>query len=99
MKCLGDFVFKGIEERQGGEFQNSQGQMIKYESSYVIKVDEITDNGIYERKLKVPKTNVSLINKLKQKKPYDDITLLCDIVLYGSQARVIPIDLQAKDNK
>ena len=98
MKCLGDFVFKGIEERQGGEFKNSQGQLIKYDSSYVIKVDEVTENGIFERKLKVPKTNVDLINKLKQKKPYEKISLLCDVSFYGSQARVIPVDLK-QNNK
>lgn len=98
MKCVGNFVFKGIEERQGGEFKNAQGQMIKYDSSYVIKVDEVTDNGIYERKLKVPKTNTELINKLKQKKPYENISLLCDVSFYGSQARVIPVDLQ-QNNK
>ena len=41
MIAKGKFKFKSIEEKDGGEFTNAQGQKIKYDSSYSIKVDEI----------------------------------------------------------
>lgn len=99
MKCIGDFVFKGIEERKGGEFKNSRGELIKYDSCYVLKVDEVTPSGIFERKLKIPKDNNSLLEKLRQKKPYDGITVQCDVAFYGGQAKVIPVDLIQQNNK
>ena len=97
MQCKGEFVFKSLEKRDAGTFKNSAGQDINYDMAYVLKVDESTYNGIFERKLKVDKENTTLLNKVKNLKPYDKIFLICDIVMYGSNARVVPIDLDSNN--
>ena len=99
MKCVGEFVFKGIEEREGGEFTNSQGQNVKYNASYVLKVDEKTEKGIYERRLKVSKDNSDLVNKLKAVEEYTKIWLSCEVSFYGNKVMVIPVDLVNGNNK
>ena len=99
MKSIGEFVYKGVDKREGGSFTNANGQAINYDMAYILKVDEITPEGIYERKLKIDKSNTTLLNKLNSLKPYDHINLSCDIVMYGSVARVIPVDLVQQNNK
>lgn len=96
MKCRGNFVYKGIEEKQGGEFTNDKGQTIKYDGSYSLKVDEVTESGVNEIRLKIPLTNKALFDKLKTKKIYDNIVLDCEVQLSTSYARVVPIDLIEK---
>lgn len=98
MKCVGEFKFKGLEKRDGGEFTNDKGQNIKYNESYILKVDESTQKGIYERKLKIDVNNTYLLDKLKLKKPYDPIKLVCDITFYGNSVKVIPVDLYIDSN-
>lgn len=97
MRCKGEFVFKSVEKREGGSFTNDKGQSVNYDMAYILKVDELTQNGIYERKLKVDKANSVLFSKLQGLKPYDRINLICDVVLYGSNAKVIPIDLDSNN--
>ena len=97
MVCKGEFVFRGIEKRDGGEFTNDKGELIKYQDAYVLKVDEDTTNGIFERKLKVNKDNSVLLNKIKNIKLYDRICLICDVQFYGSGARVIPVDIDSNN--
>lgn len=97
MKCKGEFVYKSIEKRDGGSFTNDKGQAVNYDMAYVLKVDELLDNSIYERKLKIDKNNTVLLNKLQNIKPYDKIMLLCDVVLYGSNAKVIPVDIDSNN--
>lgn len=99
MKAIGEFVFKGLENRAGGEFTNERGQAIKYDASYVLKVDEVTESGINERKLKVDTKNIGLVDRLKALKPYDKVKLECDVVLYNSSAKVIPIAIVDSNNK
>lgn len=99
MKSTAKLIFKGIEKKDGGEFTNDKGQKIKYDGSYVLKADEQTENGIYERRFKIPLTNVSLIENLKAKKAYDEITLNFDIQIYGNNVRVVPVDLVDSNNK
>ena len=99
MKCKGEFVFKSVEKREGGSFTNQQGQAVQYDMAYVLKVDETNDEGIFERKLKIDKANTVLLNKLRNFKPYDKIILICDVVLYGANARVIPVDIDNSNNK
>lgn len=99
MKSTAKLIFKGIEKREGGEFVNDKGQKIKYDGSYVLKADEQTDNGIYERRFKIPLTNVSLIESLKLKKAYDELTINFDIQMYGNNVRIVPIGLADSNNK
>lgn len=99
MKSTAKLIFKGIEKREGGEFVNDKGQKIKYDGSYVLKADEQTDNGIYERRFKIPLTNVALIESLKLKKAYDELTINFDIQMYGNNVRIVPIGLADSNNK
>lgn len=78
MKCQGKFKYKGFEKRDGGDFVNPQGQKIEYQPKYVIKVDEIGQEGVFERIFKVPLES-ALIPQLSNKNLYDDITLEFDI--------------------
>lgn len=99
MKAKGEFVFKGLDKRAGGEFVNDKGQSVKYPESYILKVDEVVDGSINERKLKIDVNNTSLINELNKLKPYDHINLECDVVLYQNSARVIPVAVSVSNNK
>ena len=51
MKCNGKFVFRGLGKKEGGEFINERGIKVKYDASYVLKLDEEIDGKAYERKL------------------------------------------------
>ena len=57
MKCKGEFIFRGIERREGGNFINEKGDTISYKPSYKVKVDEVTEKGVFERVLKVAEEN------------------------------------------
>ena len=98
MQAKGKFIFKCLERKEGGKFLNDKGQEINYGSSYQLRVDENNDGVISERKLKIPETNNVLVQKLMKKNPYDSIELLCDIQLYNSMAKVIPVDLIDNSN-
>ena len=93
MKCKSEFIFKSLEQRQAGKFTNEKGECIDYPQSFVMKVDEATDNGINERKFKFPIDNTDLANKLYKLQPYTKIMLELEVVLYGSQARVTPTNI------
>lgn len=93
MKCTAELIFKSIEKKEGGEFTNEKGQEIKYDGSYILKADEKTSNGIYERRFKIPLNNVSLIESLKSKKAYDSVTIEFDIQMYGNNTRIVPIGI------
>lgn len=99
MKARGEFVFKGLEKRDGGEFTNERGQNVKYGESYVLKVDEVLEDSINERKLKVDPKNIALVDSLKKLKPYDKIELECDIQLYQNSAKVVPVSIVTANNK
>ena len=99
MKAIGEFVFKCLEKRDGGEFVNERGQKVAYKEAYTLKVDEVVEGNINERKLKVDKDNMGLVARLKTLKPYDKVTLECDVVLYNNSARVIPIAIVDSNNK
>lgn len=99
MKCVGNFVFKGIERKDGGEFTNEKGKLVKYDESFVVRLDEVEGDVISERKLKFPIDNTVLYNRLKSLKPYDHITLDLEVVLYNNQAKVIPVGIIDSNNK
>lgn len=91
MKCIGDFKFKGIEKRDGGKFTNTKGDEITYKESYLIKLDELSEEGkIYNRDFKIP-IDSPLVEPLLITKPYTDITLEFDIKIYGNNIRCIPV--------
>lgn len=93
MKCVGSFVFKSVNKREGGEFKNPNGELIPYDDAYVIRADEETETGIQERKLKFPCTNTSLFNSLKELGAYTRIHLEFHVDLYNNQAKLTPIKL------
>lgn len=87
-------VFKGISKRDGGEFTNDKGDVIKYEPSFIVKFDENINGDIVERRLKFPLTNKQLEHKLKELEPYSKFTLICDVQLFSGNAKVLPIDVE-----
>lgn len=99
MTSIAKMIYKSIEKKDGGEFVNDKGQKISYDESYTLKVDEQTENGIYERRFKIPKTNVSLVDTLKTLKPYDEITIKFDIQMFGNNVRIVPIGITNSNNK
>lgn len=99
MISKGKFKFKSIEKREGGEFTNDKGQLIKYDSSYVIKVDEQTENGIYERRFKISSSDNVLVSKMQRLSAYDDIEMTFDIQFYGNSTKVVPTDVVSCNNK
>lgn len=92
MKCQGKFKFRGLSQKDGGTFTNSNGRVINYNSSYQLKLDETTDKGVYERTFKIP-LDSPLIAQLAQKQMYDEIIMEFEIVFFGSNVRVIPVAL------
>lgn len=86
MKCSGIFVFKSFSHKNGGEFTNEKGDIIKYPASYTLKVDELMDNGdINERKFKVSEKQVQLINDLKDLESYQKIELNFNLTIYATR--------------
>lgn len=90
MKCQGKFKFKGLIKKDGGEFTNNKGQKITYDSSYQIKLDEITEKGIFERNFKISKDS-DLVETLLIKKPYTDVTIEFDVNIFGNTVKVVPV--------
>ena len=99
MKARGEFVFKGLDKRAGGEFINDKGLSVKYGESLILKIDEIIDGNINERKLKLDRENMILVEKIKKLKPYDHFTLECNVVLYQNSAKVVPVAIVDSNNK
>lgn len=87
-------VYKGVTKREGGEFTNEKGEVVKYEPSYVIKFDEDVNGEIHERRLKFPLTNKVLYSKLDGLDVYSKIALVCDVQLFTGNAKVLPIDIK-----
>ena len=92
MKCQGKFKFKSITKRDGGSFTNNQGQVITYKPSFSLKVDEVTEKGIFERQFKIAEDS-PLLNVLVNVKPYDDIVLDFDVSFYESGIKIVLVDL------
>lgn len=92
MKSKGIVVFKGIQERAGGKFKNSQGEEIDYDASYVVKFDEVSTSGeINERKVKFPKANKALYEDFARIEPYTKVVIECDVVIGQSIVKLVPI--------
>lgn len=94
MKCRGLFVFKTITFKKSGIFTNEEGKEIAYKSSYILKVDELGENGeINERKFKIPEDKITLINDLKSLETYTKIYLDFNVTLYTSTVSLEVIDV------
>lgn len=94
MIAKGKLIFKGVSEREGGVFQDESGKSVNYDMAYILKVDELQDDGTYaEKKLKIDKGNTGLVSQLKDIKPYTEIELECNVKLYNNACKIIPIRL------
>lgn len=94
MKTSGEFKFKSIEEREGGEFVNERGQKIKYDGKYVIKLDEQSEDGkINDRRFSIDKKDIDLINQFKSLPTYSDVKIEFDVRIFNSQVRLVPVKL------
>lgn len=93
MVCSGNFVFKGIEKRDGGEFVNQQGQKITFEPTYQVKVDENVDGKIQERIFKFKQTNKVLAQEFKEINVYDSIEIDFNVELYKNSVKLIPCEV------
>ena len=94
MKTNGEFIFKTIEEREGGEFVNDRGQKIKYDGKYVIKLDEKSEDGkINDRRFSIDKKDTELINQFKSLPSYSDVNIEFDVRIFNSQVRLVPVKI------
>lgn len=94
MYSKGFLVYKGIEKRDGGTFKNDKGQDVNYDSSYVIKMDEIKDDVINERKFKFPTSNKVLFDKFKKFERYENVLVTFDVVISANSCKLVPIDVE-----
>ena len=101
MKCEGEFVFKGIETKEGGEFTNERGQLIKFSPTNQIKLDEIQGTKTEERTFKFPIENKPLAEKFKSLKLYENVVVAFNIELYKTSVKLVPIDVlcEHEDNE
>ncbi len=95
MKCNGIFVFKSVSKREGGTFKNDKGQEISYDDSYILKVDELTDD-IRERRFKFPCTNKKFYDELCKLESYTKICIDFEVVIYDNSAKLLPVGIIQK---
>lgn len=93
MKCEGNFIYKGIEKRQGGEFTNERGQVIKYDDAFKITLDEVNEGKVITRTFTFSKNNTELENKFKSLKLYDNIVVAFDVVISRNNVKLVPFDM------
>lgn len=93
MKCQGDFIFKGIEKKDGGEFTNDKGQKIVFKPTYQISLDEIVNGKAEPRTFKFPVENQLLADKFKSLKIYNAILVDFNIELYKTNVKLVPCDV------
>lgn len=97
MQCQGKFVFKGIEEREGGEFLNDKGQKIKFAPCYQIKVDEMVEGKVEDRTFKFSIDNKYLFNKFKNLEIYDNVSIDFNVEIYKTSVKLVPIEVDSLD--
>ena len=100
MKCKGLFVFKTFTHRPAGKFTTAEGEEREYNAAYVLKVDEIGEDGaINERKFKVAEDKVVLINTLKEMQAYQKMNIIFDVRIYtsGSTIEVADVEIYEED--
>lgn len=98
MKCQGVFVFKSLKYRSGGTFKDDKGVNVKYPSVYILKVDELMENGdINERIFKIDEKKTVLINDLKDLEAYQKIILYFNVTIYTSRISLELVDVNNSD--
>lgn len=93
MLCKGTLIFKSIDKREGGTFKNDKGQDINYDSSYIIKVDEVKGKDVNERKFKFPQTNKVLYDKFVDIESYTKVDITFDIIISTNTCKLVPVDV------
>ena len=93
MLCKGTQIFKSIDKREGGTFKNDKGQDINYDSSYIIKVDEVKGKDVNERKFKFPQTNKVLFESFSEIEPYTKVDITFDVVINTNACKLVPVDV------
>lgn len=94
MKCKSIFVFKTLTLRNAGTFKNNDGVDVEYPAAYILKVDEILENGdINEHKFKIDTNKTVLVNTLKDLEPYQKIELTFDVKLFANSVGLDVIDV------
>ena len=93
MFCKGILIFKSIDKREGGTFKNDKGQDINYDSSYIIKVDEVKGKDVNERKFKFPQTNKVLFESFSEIEPYTKVDITFDVVININACKLVPVDV------
>lgn len=96
MKCRGIFIFKSLEKRSAGKFRNDKGSVVEYKECYILKVDEQTDTGIFERKFKVD-VNSDLVKDLSILEAYSRVCIGFDVQIFNNQVRLVPFELADED--
>lgn len=99
MITKGNFIYKGLEKKDGGEFTNEKGQKITYKPSYLIKFDEQKDSTIYDRKTKISVEDVTLYEKLKLIKLYTPVEFIFDVSFYSGGVIARLVDVNVLNNK
>lgn len=95
MKAKGLFMFKGVQDRKAGEFTNKDtGEVIKYDASKILIVDELDGSVAHERRFKISKDNKEFFQDLSILEPYTKIELTFSVVLYSSNAKLEPESFQ-----
>ncbi len=95
MKSRGKFKFKSLVAKEGGEFINNKGEKVPYKASYALKVDEITEEGIFERTFKLAADSI-IVKDLQTLEPYTDVIIDFDVKFYSSNVSLIPIAVSQK---
>ena len=90
MKCNGKFVYRALTKTDAGSFINANGEKIDYPSSYKLKVDENTENGVQERVFKVAIDN-PVVPHIVNLKPYSEVNIDFEVQIFSSGVRLIPV--------
>lgn len=93
MVCSGNFIFKCIEKKDGGEFVNQQGQKITFEPTYQIKTDEVLDGKTEERIFKFKASNKVLAEEFKNLGIYDKVKIVFNVELYKNSVKLVPCEV------
>ena len=93
MTCKGLFAFKSLEVRKAGNFKRGS-ETVEYGESYILKVDELSKEGVFERKFKIDVKNQGLASALRELELYDKINITFEVNFFLSGVRLTPIEFE-----